>query len=126
MSDPEVLKPGEAVGEQMGNPVAAGSLNGTNGHTANCHATNGDSKNDSAEKSHETSMTSSADSMTIDEATIASLNIFPEEMDKRGFRRDAKTVYTLLNHCRTPLGQRLLTQWIRHPLLDLYTIGMFL
>jgi len=52
--------------------------------------------------------------MKLDAAALKALNLMP------GARDGAKTmsVYGLLNHCRTPVGSRLLSQWLKQPLMD--------
>jgi DNA mismatch repair ATPase MutS len=37
-----------------------------------------------------------------------------------------KTLYNLLNQCRTSQGQRLLMKYIRQPLVDVNKIGLIL
>lgn len=52
--------------------------------------------------------------MKLDAAALKALNLMP------GARDGAKTmsVYGLLNHCRTPVGSRLLSQWLKQPLMS--------
>ncbi|KAH7018324.1 DNA mismatch repair protein msh-2 [Microdochium trichocladiopsis] len=52
--------------------------------------------------------------MKLDAAALKALNLMP------GARDGAKTMslYGLLNHCRTPVGSRLLSQWLKQPLMD--------
>ncbi|KAK8055173.1 dna mismatch repair protein msh-2 protein [Apiospora rasikravindrae] len=52
--------------------------------------------------------------MKLDAAALKALNLMP------GARDGAKTmsVFGLLNHCRTPVGSRLLAQWLKQPLMD--------
>ncbi|KAK7951052.1 DNA mismatch repair protein msh-2 [Apiospora aurea] len=52
--------------------------------------------------------------MKLDAAALKALNLMP------GARDGAKTmsVYGLLNHCRTPVGSRLLAQWLKQPLMN--------
>jgi DNA mismatch repair ATPase MutS len=56
--------------------------------------------------------------MKLDAAALRALNIFPPTPSS------AKThsLYGLLNHCKTAQGQRLLSQWLKQPLLDLARI----
>ncbi|KAK3317869.1 DNA mismatch repair protein msh-2 [Cercophora scortea] len=52
--------------------------------------------------------------MKLDAAALKALNLMP------GARDGSKTmsVYGLLNHCKTPLGSRLLAQWLKQPLMN--------
>jgi len=52
--------------------------------------------------------------MKLDAAALKALNLMP------GARDGSKTmsVYGLLNHCKTPVGSRLLAQWLKQPLMD--------
>ena len=52
--------------------------------------------------------------MKLDAAALKALNLVP------GPRDGAKTmsVYGLLNHCKTPIGGRLLSQWLKQPLMS--------
>lgn len=52
--------------------------------------------------------------MKLDAAALKALNLMP------GPRDGSKTmsVYGLLNHCKTPLGSRLLSQWLKQPLMS--------
>ncbi|KAJ2901814.1 uncharacterized protein MKZ38_001352 [Zalerion maritima] len=52
--------------------------------------------------------------MKLDAAALKALNLMP------GPRDGAKTmsVYGLLNHCKTPIGSRLLSQWLKQPLMS--------
>ncbi|KAI8964222.1 muts domain V-domain-containing protein [Daldinia sp. FL1419] len=52
--------------------------------------------------------------MKLDAAALKALNLMP------GARDGAKTMslYGLLNHCKTPVGSRLLSQWLKQPLMN--------
>jgi len=52
--------------------------------------------------------------MRLDAAALKALNLMP------GARDGSKTMslYGLLNHCKTPVGSRLLAQWLKQPLMD--------
>ncbi|KAM0326938.1 hypothetical protein ACHAQA_006058 [Verticillium albo-atrum] len=52
--------------------------------------------------------------MKLDAAALKALNLMP------GPRDGAKSmsVYGLLNHCKTPIGSRLLSQWLKQPLMS--------
>ena len=67
--------------------------------------------------------------MRLDLTALSSLNLFPQTKHVRlpfePGRGDKKTLFALLNRCRTHPGQRLLSQWIRQPLIDRNRIGMY-
>ena len=52
--------------------------------------------------------------MKLDAAALKALNLMP------GPRDGSKTMslYGLLNHCKTPVGSRLLAQWLKQPLMN--------
>jgi DNA mismatch repair protein MSH2 len=52
--------------------------------------------------------------MKLDASALKALNLMP------GPRDGAKTMslYGLLNHCKTPVGSRLLSQWLKQPLMN--------
>ncbi|KAI1377863.1 DNA mismatch repair protein msh-2 [Hypoxylon crocopeplum] len=52
--------------------------------------------------------------MKLDAAALKALNLMP------GARDGSKTMslFGLLNHCRTPVGSRLLSQWLKQPLMS--------
>ena len=52
--------------------------------------------------------------MRLDAAALKALNLMP------GARDGAKTMslFGLINHCKTPVGSRLLAQWLKQPLMD--------
>lgn len=56
--------------------------------------------------------------MKLDAAALRALNLMP------GPRDGAKntSLYGLLNHCKTPVGSRLLAQWLKQPLMNLEEI----
>jgi len=59
-----------------------------------------------------------SDYMLLDEATIRNLELIAP------LRNDTQksTLYDILNQCATPMGQRLLRQWLLHPLIKLKPI----
>ncbi|KAF2101994.1 DNA mismatch repair protein MSH2 [Rhizodiscina lignyota] len=56
--------------------------------------------------------------MKLDASALKALNLMP------GPRDGAKTMslYGLLNHCKTPVGSRLLAQWLKQPLMSVEEI----
>ncbi|KAF4126007.1 DNA mismatch repair protein MSH2 [Geosmithia morbida] len=52
--------------------------------------------------------------MKLDAAALKALNLMP------GPRDGSKTmsIYGVLNHCKTPVGSRLLAQWLKQPLMN--------
>ena len=56
--------------------------------------------------------------MKLDAAALRALNLMP------GPRDGSKTMslFGLLNHCKTPIGGRLLAQWLKQPLMSLQQI----
>lgn len=56
--------------------------------------------------------------MKLDASALKALNLMP------GPRDGSKTMslYGLLNHCKTPVGSRLLSQWLKQPLMSLEDI----
>lgn len=56
--------------------------------------------------------------MKLDSAALRALNLMP------GPRDGSKTmsIYGLLNNCKTPMGSRLLAQWLKQPLMSLREI----
>ncbi|PQE31743.1 hypothetical protein CJF32_00005060 [Rutstroemia sp. NJR-2017a WRK4] len=56
--------------------------------------------------------------MKLDASALKALNLMP------GPRDGSKTMslYGLLNHCKTPVGSRLLAQWLKQPLMSLEEI----
>ena len=51
--------------------------------------------------------------MPLDENTLRNLEIFESQT-----RQKQHTLFHVLNRCVTPMGSRLLRQWLRHPLLE--------
>jgi DNA mismatch repair protein MSH2 len=56
--------------------------------------------------------------MKLDAAALKALNLMPGPRD--GSKN--MSLYGLLNHCKTPLGSRLLAQWLKQPLMSLSEI----
>lgn len=56
----------------------------------------------------------------LDSTAIKSLDLFPAHGLSS---KMTSSIFQLLNHCRTFAGQRLLTQWIRQPLMDINHIN---
>ncbi|KAK5678829.1 MSH2 protein [Elasticomyces elasticus] len=56
--------------------------------------------------------------MKLDSSALKALNLMP------GSKDGSKTMnlYGLLNHCKTPVGSRLLAQWLKQPLMSLEEI----
>lgn len=56
--------------------------------------------------------------MKLDASAVKALNLMPGPKD------GSKTMnlYGLLNHCKTPIGSRLLAQWLKQPLMSLEEI----
>ncbi|XP_048485352.1 DNA mismatch repair protein Msh2 [Plutella xylostella] len=57
----------------------------------------------------------------LDSAALGALNVFPELGDVSHSR--ANSLYSMLDHCRTQHGKRLLAQWLRQPLRDINLIN---
>lgn len=58
--------------------------------------------------------------LKLDSGAFKSLNLLPETRNSSANK--THSVYGLLNKCSTPQGQRLLTQWIKQPLVDIHKI----
>ncbi|KAJ9191174.1 hypothetical protein DTO164E3_8969 [Paecilomyces variotii] len=56
--------------------------------------------------------------MKLDASALRALNLMPGPRD--GSKN--MSLYGLLNHCKTPVGSRLLAQWLKQPLMDLNEI----
>ncbi|KAM3185711.1 hypothetical protein ACTXT7_005823 [Hymenolepis weldensis] len=56
----------------------------------------------------------------LDSAALNALHLLPTSGDSVN---KYDSVFGVLNHCRTPQGQRLLTQWLRQPLTDVAKIN---
>ena len=52
--------------------------------------------------------------MKLDSAALKALNLMPGPRD--GSKN--MSLYGLLNHCKTPIGTRLLAQWLKQPLMN--------
>lgn len=57
----------------------------------------------------------------LDSAALSALNVFPELGDTSN--APSRSLYGLLDKCRTQQGKRLLAQWLRQPLRDLNLIN---
>ena len=53
--------------------------------------------------------------MKLDASALKALNLMPGPRD--GMK--SMSLYGLLNHCKTPIGSRLLAQWLKQPLMNL-------
>lgn len=56
--------------------------------------------------------------MKLDSSALKALNLMPGPKDSS----KTMNVYGLLNHCKTPVGSRLLAQWLKQPLMSLEEI----
>ncbi|GBP45950.1 DNA mismatch repair protein Msh2 [Eumeta japonica] len=57
----------------------------------------------------------------VDAAAMSALNVFPELGDTSN--APSRSIYGLLDRCRTAHGKRLLAQWLRQPLRDVNLIN---
>ncbi|KAL8841324.1 MAG: hypothetical protein Q9170_000954 [Blastenia crenularia] len=56
--------------------------------------------------------------MKLDASALKALNLMPGPRDGS----KSMSLYGLLNHCKTPVGNRLLAQWLKQPLMSLEEI----
>lgn len=56
--------------------------------------------------------------MKLDASALKALNLMPGSRDGSKYMN----LYGLLNHCKTPVGSRLLAQWLKQPLMSLEEI----
>ncbi|KAJ5723203.1 hypothetical protein N7488_001238 [Penicillium malachiteum] len=56
--------------------------------------------------------------MKLDASALRALNLMPGPRDGS----KSMSLFGLLNHCKTPVGSRLLAQWLKQPLMDLTAI----
>jgi DNA mismatch repair ATPase MutS len=61
--------------------------------------------------------------MKLDAAAVKSMNLLPNAQD--GVFKN-RSLFGVLNHCQTGQGTRLLSQWLRQPLLNVKEIGIFI
>lgn len=58
--------------------------------------------------------------MRLDHSALRALSVFPEA-GQTGVHKSA-SLFGLLNQCKTPQGQRLLSQWLKQPLVNTHEI----
>ena len=58
--------------------------------------------------------------MRLDAAAVSALNLMPTVLDGGN---KTMSLFGLLNKCKTAQGTRLLLQWLKQPLLDLFEIS---
>ena len=56
--------------------------------------------------------------MKLDSSALRALNLMPGPRDGS----KSMSLFGLLNHCKTPVGSRLLAQWLKQPLMDIKEI----
>ena len=56
--------------------------------------------------------------MKLDASALKALNLMPDARTSQ----KSMSMYGLLNHCKTPIGSRLLAQWLKQPLMNLEEI----
>lgn len=61
--------------------------------------------------------------MYLTKETAAALDLTES---KRALYRTGKSLYSVLNRCKTKGGQQLLTDWLEHPLTNIDEISEFL
>jgi DNA mismatch repair protein MSH2 len=69
--------------------------------------------------------------MRLDAAAVRALNLFPTSnnlssstvVNSSGTSSAPTSIFALLNHCKTSGGSRLLSQWIKQPLIDVEEIN---
>lgn len=66
--------------------------------------------------------------MRLDAAAVRALNLFPSGVgsavvNTNGLSSAPTSIFQLLNHCKTSGGSRLLSQWIKQPLVDVEEIS---
>lgn len=57
--------------------------------------------------------------MRLDSSALAALNLFPMGQDALSKNNSNHSLYGVLNRCNSPMGRRLLSTWIRQPLVDI-------
>lgn len=66
--------------------------------------------------------------MRLDAAAVKALNLFPSgvsntNINQQGISNAPTSIFALLNQCKTAGGSRLLSQWIKQPLIDIEEIN---
>ncbi len=57
--------------------------------------------------------------MRLDFAAANAINLFPKPDDPSPYA----SLFGILNRCKTKMGQRMLENWLRHPLLDVNALN---